>query len=153
MFTPAFIYDGSAVDLKEWQKNTAVNGNKTVNEWISPDQTFSVRVTEIAYPDFPVIEVVPELICRASETKIIEKFRTFSAVLPAEIAGNECIIRAVHGSRANTVDFCSRNFVLSEQLEEKTVSFVCEHGHSSAVWMPWLGIDISSLHGWEVAIF
>lgn len=153
MFTPAFIYDGSAVDLNTWQQRVSSDGSKTVIEWTSPDQTLAVRVTKNVYSAFPVTEYVPELICRGSQpTKIIETFRTLSTAFPLEIPGGECTIRAVHGARTKTVDFCARSFVLSEQPEEQSISFTCTTGHSSAAWMPWFGVDLSPRNGWEIAI-
>ena len=63
MFTPSFVYGGSTADLTILQKHETGDGNRAITEWISPDQTLTLRVTKTIYPAFPVAEAVPELIC------------------------------------------------------------------------------------------
>ena len=153
MFTPTFIYDGKNAELNTWQQSVKENGCKRITEWISPDQTLALRLTVTDYPGYPVKEFVPELICRGSEpTKIIEKFRTVSAIFPLEKPNSECTVHAVHGAETLSRDFCARSFVLTEHPDENSLEFACREGRSSGNWMPWFGLDISPDHGWEIAV-
>ena len=149
---PSLIYDGQTADLSSWQKTTeCCCENKKVVEWISPDEKLAIRMSITEYPDFPVMEMVPELICRGSEdTKIIEKFKTLSVDFATE--KTECILRAVHGARTIPTDFTARKYILAEDPVDNYQKFTCGEGRSSNIWMPWFGLDISALHGWEIAI-
>lgn len=153
-FIPAFFYDGKYVILTSWQKEeTYTDKNTRLVKFLSPDHLLTVVLTVKTFEDHPVTEVIPELFANGEkDTKLLEKFRTLSFSVPLDRIDCEYTLRAVHGSRNAPSDFSARSFVITRHPEENKYIFTPGEGRSSAAWLPWFGVDLSPMQGWEIAI-
>ncbi len=149
---PSFTYNGEQVSLSDWSKSFhKTDDGKTQIEYLSPDAALTVRLTVTVYQNYPVIEVVPELICTGDQnTGMIDEFKSCTLTLPAPDA--ESTLRAVHGSSCFHGDFTAREFRLMSHCEDHYKVFTCGEGRSSSAWMPWFGLDMTPLSGLEIAI-
>lgn len=151
----SFNYDGKlVVDADECGESTMLVDNnrfvKRVRKWMSADGKLQLRTTETVYKQFPVREILPELVCVGeTETGIVDDFRSFSLSRMSTNTG----LRLLRGTVNTDQDFVAVDVTVGEGKSATNVfSQVCTEGRSSAQWMPWIGLDFADGNGVEVAI-
>lgn len=153
---PAFEYDGIPADLFNWQKRTALLADDQDMEMYrlefdSPDSLLTLRCTVKLYKDFPVFEILPELIAAGSEnTKVVENFNSLS--IKSLVPGMQMTVRRTSGVKNSANDFRLEEVTIGQRWGYNRVLMDTDWGSSSATWFPYVGIDVSERQGMEAAI-
>ena len=153
---PALTYGGTPVSVAEWnstvvEESETAEGRRSVREFAAPDGLLAVRVTTLAYSDYPAVRCTPELVgCGNRDSALVEAFHSLD--LACAMPCPEARLRAVTGSRNLPSDFSAREFVLSGASGQDRVELACADSRSSCDWMPYFGLDLSPDEGVELAI-
>ncbi len=153
---PAFLYDGVAVDLKEWDKHIArlestPDFDAYKVQYDAPDGLLRLLITSKIYKDFPAVEWLPELVAIGNEPSgIVEDFMSLhlEALTPSE----EIVIRRTTGTKTSRSDFVKYPVILQRRHGFNKLTLDTDEGASSAAWMPFFGLDLSEQRGIEVGI-
>ena len=153
---PKFEYRGIETDLLNWEKRTELlessdDLEKCRLEFDSPDRLLTLRCTVKLYRDFPVFELLPEVIAAGQEdTGVVENFNSlaFNAVIP----GTEVTVRRTSGVKNSPQDFRYEEVKLTRRWGDNRVLMDTDMGASSATWVPYAGIDFDENQGMEVAV-
>ncbi|MBQ4106061.1 MAG: alpha-galactosidase [Lentisphaeria bacterium] len=153
---PALTCNGQTVSAAAWDCTVVAAGEtdagrRTVREFTAPDGLLKIRVTMLAYRDFPAVRYIPEIIgCGDQDSALIEAFHSLDLTCPLPAA--EAAVRATTGSQNHPCDFSARHFVLSGIEGQNRLELICDEGRSSGNWMPYVGIDLTPDEGLEIAI-
>ena len=138
-------------------------------EQTTPDGLLTIRVTATVYHDFPVIEWLPELLNRSDRpSAIVEDFRPLSLNLPLVDYSHryvpcslglpmrypirDVVLRRTLGSKCLQSDFETEAVRLRERFPANRVHMEPDEGRSSAVWLPYFGLDFRADRGINIAI-
>ena len=138
-------------------------------EQTTPDGLLTVRVTATVYRDFPVIEWLPELLNRGDRpSAIMDGFRPLSLNLPLvdysrgyvpcslglpmRFPVRDVVLRRTLGSKCLQSDFETEEVRLRERFPGNRLRLEPDEGRSSAVWLPYFGLDFRADRGINVAI-
>ena len=138
-------------------------------EQTTPAGLLTIRVTATVYHDFPVIEWLPELLNRSDRpSAIVEDFRPLSLNLPLVDYSHryvpcslglpmrypirDVVLRRTLGSKCLQSDFETEAVRLRERFPANRVHMEPDEGRSSAVWLPYFGLDFRADRGINIAI-
>ena len=100
---PALTCNGQTVSAAAWDCTVVAAGEtdagrRTVREFTAPDGLLKIRVTMLAYRDFPAVRYIPEIIgCGDQDSALIEAFHSLDLTCPLPAA--EAAVRATTGSQ------------------------------------------------------
>ena len=150
-YTISFSYDGKAFDPSAWSASAQTVDSKTVcASYTSPDGKLLLKLTYVRWPDYPVVEVRPELECIGdAPTGIIDDFKSLDYKVASPRGGVK--IRRISGSATLPTDFSRHDVQLQNRGECNKLSMSNPVGRGTD-WLPYIGVDYDDLHGVEVAI-
>ncbi len=164
---PDFDYDGIPFVTSKWQQRTAeLDKNKFMNEFVSGDGKIKISVEIRLYPEFNAVEYRPVLEnISAERSGIIENFRSLAwgkacEFMPHYGHGGEfrsVFIRRNYGTKSNFLDFVAQPVILNNNTVyprdcSRKAEMVSDEGRSSAMWLPFWGVDMSPSEGLLVGL-
>lgn len=156
VFLPSFFYCNSPANLADWheQQNClekSTIGTRQIHQYLAPDKGILLSVDQLHYREYPAVEVRTRFTASGKgPSEILSKIAVMDLTLPLQ--SPECTIRYLTGSQCKPTDFCARRSVLAERSGQQKLQLTVEEGRSSSSWMPYIGVDMDALNGYEIAI-
>ncbi len=162
---PDFNYGGRAFSDGRWIHDIETLGGGADCDvyrsiYTAPDHVLQLQLAIRIYKDFPVVEWLPELVNIGNKPSgIVDDFQSLafeyevqSQNKEKEYAFKAVNIRRAFGSKNRRDDFVDQPFLLRDRYPDNALVMDTDEGRSSAVWLPFFGIDFSDQRGFNVGI-